>query len=306
VKYFFPVITAFFVSSLLLTTNLIQLIYGQDNPADIIKKSQENLKKFESRDATQSPPPTSQKVPATVSPLPKPKADFTNSNFNLLFSKPDGYLGATVDFAGKVSNFPEVGLLQMYIGGAVTHDAVVHYNDSFVFIQDDCVKVTGIVEEPFEGINMFSATRIVPSISARTIDKVDCTQAINSAVKTVSLEKTQIKGGIKITFHKVEFSDKNTRVYLTVENLNKKASIGFYDFNAKALQGKRQYSTTYSYDVDYPQIKSDIPSGIEENGVVLFDPLDYKTQRSAKFQFEATRLDTYANFNFVFLVGIPK
>jgi hypothetical protein len=124
-------------------------------------------------------------------------------------------------------------------------------------------------------------------------------------VKTVSLEKTQIKGGIQVVLHKVEFSDKNTRVYLPVENLNQKASIGFYDFNSIALQGKKQFSTTYSYDVDYPKIKSDIPSGIEENGVVLFDPLDYKTQRSAKFQFEATRLDTYANFNFIFLVGIP-
>lgn len=49
-----------------------------------------------------------------------------------------------------------------------------------------------------------------------------------------------------------------------------------------------------------------MPPRIEENGVVLFDPLDYKTQRSARFQFEATRLDTYVNFNFVFLVGIPK
>ena len=61
----------------------------------------------------------------------------------------------------------------------------------------------------FVGINAFSATRTVPSISARTIDKVDCTQAINPAVKTVALEKTQIKGGIKVVFHKVEFSDNN-------------------------------------------------------------------------------------------------
>lgn len=174
-----------------------------------------------------------------------------------------------------------------------------------MFVEDDCVKVTGIVEEEFAGTNMFSAIRIVPSISARTIDKVDCTQAINPAVKTVVLEKPQIKGGIKVVFHKVEFSDKNTRVYLTVENLNQKASIGFYDFNAKALQGKKQYATTYSYDVEYPQIKSDIPPRIEENGVVLFDPLDYKTQRNANFQFEATRQDTYDTFNFVFLVGIP-
>jgi hypothetical protein len=303
------VIIAFYVSSLLLALNLGHMVSSQGNSAaDIIKKSQENLKKFENRtvDIAESQPASSQKIATPVSSSPKPTVDFTNSNFITLFSKPNGYLGATVDLTGKVSNFPEAGLLQMYVGGAVSQDAVVHYNDSFLFVQDDCVRVTGVVEEEFAGTNAFSAIRIVPSISARTIDKVDCTQAINPAVKTVSLEKTQIKGGIKVVFHKVELSDKNTRVYLTVENLNKKTGIGFYDFNSKALQGKKQYSTTYSYDVEYPQIKSDIPSGIEENGVVLFDPLDYKTQRSAKFQFQATRLDTYDNFDFVFLVAIPK
>ena len=54
-----------------------------------------------------------------VSPLPKSTADFTNSNYPLLFSKPNGYLGSTVDLTGKVSNFPEVGLLQMYVGGEI-------------------------------------------------------------------------------------------------------------------------------------------------------------------------------------------
>ena len=120
----------------------------------------------------------------------------------------------------------------------VSQDAVVYFNDSFVFAQEDCVKVTGFVEEEFVGINAFSATRTVPSISARTIDKVDCTQAINSAVKTVSLEKTQIKGGIKVVFHKVEFSDKNTRVYLTVENLNKKSVLNSMTLIQRSYKAK--------------------------------------------------------------------
>jgi hypothetical protein len=64
-----------------------------------------------------------------------------------------------------------------------------------------------------------------------------------------------------VVFQRVEFSDKNIRVYLTVENVNQKASIGFYDFNANALQGKKQYSKTYSLDVTYSEIKSDIPPG---------------------------------------------
>ena len=55
----------------------------------------------------------------------------------------------------------------------------------------------------------------------------------------------------------------------------------------------------------YPKIKSDIPSGIEENGVVLFDPLNYNLP-SARFEFQATRQDTYDTFNFLFPVAIPK
>ena len=43
----------------------------------------------------------------------------------------------------------------------------------------------------------------------------------------------------------------------------------FYDFDSKAIQGKKQYSNTYSYDDECPSLKSDIPPRIEENGVVL-------------------------------------
>jgi hypothetical protein len=249
--------------------------------------------------------PTNQIKQPSVSSTAKLKPDFVNSNFAILFANPDNYVGSTIDVTGKVANFPEVGLLQMYIEGDVRHDAVVHYNASFGFVEDDCVKVSGIVEEQFYGTNAFSATRIVPSISARTIEKIDCNQAINPALKTVVSEKSQIKGGIKVVFHKAEFSDKNTRVYLTVENLNPKVGITFYESDAKAIQGNRQYTTAYSFDVDYPSIKSDIPPGIREDGVVLFDPLNYKGP-IAKFQFKATRSDTYTTYDFIFPIAIPK
>lgn len=302
---FKEVTIAFFLLSILIAANPFQHTFSQDNtPADIIKESQENLQKFEERDTTSVQSPSPKIVQPTVSTAPK--ADFTNSNFAVVVANPDGYLRGTVDVTGEVSNFPEPGLLQMYVGGDVNTDTVVHYNDTFVFTQEDCVKVTGVVEDQFVGTNMFLATLIVPSISARTIDKVDCSQGLDPAVKTVGLEKTQTKGGIKVTFHKVDFSDKNTRVYLTVENVHQKASISFYDFNAKALQGNKQYSTDYSFIVDYPKIESNIPPGIEETGVILFEPLNHKTQTTARFQFEATRQDTYDTINFVFPVAIPR
>jgi hypothetical protein len=62
-------------------------------------------------------------------------------------------------------------MLQMYIEGAARHDAVAHYKASYVFVEDDCVRVTGIVEDQFYGANAFSATRIVPSIYNATAAK---------------------------------------------------------------------------------------------------------------------------------------
>ena len=300
-------------SLILILSLILSNAYAQNSPAaDIMKKSLENLQKSANKSTNTVQPSSNQKpqvdqevsVPSVPS-VPRSNADFVNSNFAKLFANPDNYKGSTIDVTGKVANFPEVGMLQMYVGGAVLQDAVVHYNASFGFVAEDCVKVTGIVEDQFYGTNAFSATRIVPSISARTIDKIDCNQAINPPLKTVVSEKSQIKGGIKMVFHKVEFSDKNTRVYLTVENLNPKVGITFYESDAKAIQGNRQYATAYSFDVDYQSIKSDIPPGIWEDGVVIFDPLNYNLP-TARFQFKATRSDTYTTYDFIFPVVIPK
>jgi DNA-binding beta-propeller fold protein YncE len=113
-------------------------------------------------------------------------------------------------------------------------------------------------------------------INADSIIRIECTQVISPAQKLITMEETQTKSGIKVTLHKIEFSDKNTRVYLTVDNNNKNTEISFYDFNSKAIQGNRQFETTTDYDVDYPEIESDIPAGIVEDGVILFEPLEYK------------------------------
>ena len=121
---------------------------------------------------------------------------------------------------------------------------------------------------------------------------------LNQPTKVVNINQTQEKNNIKVTLHKVEFSDKNTRAYLTVENTNPSEDITFDDYNSRAIQGKTQFITTNSYDVDYPKIVSTIPAGIEENGVVLFEPLD-PAQDKAQFRFEA-RDPSYNNIKFTF------
>lgn len=132
--------------------------------------------------------------------------------------------------------------------------------------------------------------------------KVDCTSIINPASKVITVEQTQEDNGIIVTLQKVEFSDENTRVYLTVENTDPTEEFNFYTFNSKAIQGRTQFGTTYSFNVDYPEIDSDIPLGIQENGVVIFEPLD-PSAGQIEFRFEANKGFT-EDSEFVFDIGV--
>jgi hypothetical protein len=145
------------------------------------------------------------------------------------------------------------------------------------------------------------ATITAVSINADSVEKVDCTSVIDPASKVITVEQTQEDNGIRVTLHKVEFADENTRVYLTVENTDPTEEISFYTFNSKAVQGATQFGTTYSFDVDYPKLESDIPPGIQEDGVVIFDPLD-PSAGDTEFRFEANKGFT-EDSEFVFNVG---
>ena len=112
---------------LLILMIILPNAYAQNNPAaDIMKKSLENLQKSANKSTNTVQPSSNQKpqvnqevsVPSVPS-VPKSNADFVNSNFAKLFANPDNYQGSTVELTGKVAIFPEVGLLQMYIGGGV-------------------------------------------------------------------------------------------------------------------------------------------------------------------------------------------
>jgi hypothetical protein len=116
------------------------------------------------------------------------------------------------------------------------------------------------------------------------------------------VEQTQEDNGIVVTLHKVEFSDENTRAYLTIENTDPTEEVNFYRFNSKAVQGTTQFETTYSFDVDYPEIGSDIPPGIQESGVIIFEPLDPSAGQT-EFRFEANKGFT-EDSEFVFNVGV--
>jgi hypothetical protein len=176
----------------------------------------------------------------------------------------------------------------MYQGGNTNTNVVVFYKDNGTKLSDDdCIRILGTSDKPQQYSNAFSATISSATIDAYHIEKIDCAYVINPPKKTVFVDEEQQEGGITLSLNKIELSDKNTRAYLTVSsNKNNTEDVHFYDFQSKAVQGDRQFATTYSFDVDYPKIKSDILPGITERGVVLFEPLNH-IENHTKFIFEA-------------------
>ncbi len=219
----------------------------------------------------------------------------TDSNFDNLYANPGAYVNSQANITAKIFNIPsfEFGnykTLQVYQGGHSDTNVLVSYNYTNIrFSSDDCVRIIGTTGNTIEYRTLLGGNLTALPIKAQSVEKIDCMFVYEPPKKTIMVEKTQEKQGIRMTLHKVEFSDKNTRAYLTVENLNKTSDndLNFREYESIAIQGKTQFGTTSgSMDVNYKKIKTTIPSGIEEKGVVLFEPLNY-TSPTAEFRFKA-------------------
>ena len=221
------------------------------------------------------------------------KGFLTDSDAPRYCSNPNGFVNNLVDFKGKVFAYPESGIdgdyaLQMYQRGDSSRNTVVVYASPIQLSKDDCVGVVGTSQQEKGYKNMVGATLSAATINADSVTKIDSSEAVSPAKNVVVVEKIQRYGGIEVTLHKVEFSDKNTRVYLTVGNNDLSENMTFYDSSAKAIQGDTQSETIYSFEPTYPKIGPAIPPGVAENGVVLFEPLD-PTQCGAQFIFDARK-----------------
>ena len=65
-----------------------------------------------------------------------------------------------------------------------------------------------------------------------------------------------------------------TRLFVTIENTNENTAIDLVTYDLVAIQGKKQFGHIYNIDSRYRMIKHRIPPGIEETGVLLFEPLN--------------------------------
>jgi hypothetical protein len=97
----------------------------------------------------------------------------------------------------------------------------------------------------------------------------------------------------------VEFATDETRVFVTVAN-GSSSQASFYDFNAKAVQGSKQFDPE-SFGSDYPEVQSEILAGVSSSGVIVFPAMSPSAQTS--IYLEAGSDDFSVDFSpFVFTI----
>jgi hypothetical protein len=92
--------------------------------------------------------------------------------------------------------------------------------------------------------------------------------------KVVMIGEQKTRAGIKMTLHKLHILKDYTRLFASIENIDENKEITLYTPGLKAIQRKKQFEYSYESDRKYRMIKSTIPPGVVEEGVLILEPLD--------------------------------
>ncbi len=214
---------------------------------------------------------------------------FTAENYPELVSDPEAFVGAEVDITGQIFTAPEQfegdTAFQMYADpeNLEWNTAVLVEGSDNDLEVDDYVNVVGTVEGEMEGENMMGGTVTAVMLRADEVDVVSAVEAVDPTQEIVEVGRTVSDQGFSIKLKKIEFGEDTTRVYVSVYN-GTGAGASFSDYDAKILQGSRQFDqeTTFDYEVKAPQ--TDLRPGVRTDGVVTFGKVDPSQPLEVRFE----------------------
>ena len=198
-----------------------------------------------------------------------------------LFTTPENFKDHCVEVIGKVFAAPEYvddGVaIQMWTDFENAENNVIVYvmDKDFKVEEEDYVKVVGLVGEPFTGENAFGGEITAPTVYAREYEVISYADAAMPTLKEVNVEQTQEQFGYAVTVQKVEFAEKETRVYIKVVN-NGSDKFNLYSFNTKLSQDGKQFEEQDNWDAEYPEIQTELLVGNTTEGIIAFPAIEQK------------------------------
>lgn len=198
-----------------------------------------------------------------------------NGKLDYVYSDTYEYLGEFVDIRGQIFNEPETDgeftILQIWADPEnAEKNTIIYYKGKLDVKTDDYVKLTGYVYDVMDYENAFGGTMSAPVIMATKIEKGSYADVMSPTLKEVNYTNKSInQHNYKIEVTKVEFAEKETRVYVTAKN-DAKDEFSIYTYSAVITQNGKQYEQDDNWDADYEELQSELKPGITSSGIIVF------------------------------------
>ena len=214
------------------------------------------------------------------------KVYLEDSQIQQLFTDPEQFKGKYAKLSGVLLANPEAdsdGSMALQI----FYDTQ-NYDQNFIVYTDnadaslksgDYVKVDGKVRGKFTGQNAMGAEISIPAIENAAVTK--STYMVVVAPTTAALEPnvSAEQHGITASVDKIEYSDLETRVYMTVKN-DSSDNVSLDVYGIKLIMDGQQIAqddnSVSSFNGNYAELNYDIAAGASSSGILVFPAIEQK------------------------------
>lgn len=219
--------------------------------------------------------PSSQLASASIDEV---KAEaISDLDYDELFRNNSEYVGKVVHYVGEVVQIQEGSGNSYVMRANVTENESGFWEDDIFLsysgdrvLENDIIEFWGEVKGVRKYDTVLGSSRSIPDIAVLHLDVLkDYTGGGTATVKnTIEVGETNEQYGFSITLDKIELTDKQTRVWLSVSN-ESDYKVSLYDFSAKLVQGGKQLEPEYTSNEDL-KLPSEYLSGVNAEGVIVF------------------------------------
>lgn len=208
---------------------------------------------------------------------PGEKEYVAEAELSKALADPEAYKGKYIKVSGQVFNVVErdgdsVTLQGWHDPSKAEEGFIVTAKTDEDFKDEDYIIVDGKIEGEYSGENAFGGDVAMVQITADTIEKSDYTSAVAPAKETRDVNQSVTEAGATFTVEKVEFADKETRIYVSVKN-DSDYEVSAYTGSAQIIQDGEQYEADYNIDAEYPEI-DEVAAHASKEGIICVSPLD--------------------------------
>lgn len=200
---------------------------------------------------------------------------------NEVYTNAKKYKGYHINIKGKVfqvmSDNGSVKGIQVWLDpDTCEQNLMIYYNTDVDVKQGDYIMCSGYIDSVTEYKNAYDAKLFAPLVISSDLKKSTYKDVMAPTTETIVLENIkQEKYGYSVLFEKIEFSEKETRVYVTAKN-DGKETLYFDADGAVILQDSKQYNAESNYEANYDEIPYEIVKGATSSGIIVFPSISKK------------------------------